>query len=64
MCAAGSAALFVLPFLFILLSLFFGRYPLPVKDVLAALFALDFILFDIGLTQLISLYMHRIHNRK
>ena len=32
--------------------------------VLAALFALDFILFDIGLTQLISLYMHRIHNRK
>ena len=28
---------FAMPFLFILLSLFFGRYPLPVKEVAAAL---------------------------
>ena len=36
--AAVFAVLFVLPFLFVLLSLFFGRYPLSVKEVLAALF--------------------------
>ena len=35
--AAGMAVLFAMPFLFILLSLFFGRYPLPVKEVAAAL---------------------------
>ena len=31
------AALVLLPVLFLLLSLFFGRYPLPVRDVLSAL---------------------------
>lgn len=35
---AVIAALFVLPFVFVLVSLFFGRYPLPVKDVISALF--------------------------
>ncbi len=37
--AALAAALVVLPVLFVLLSLFFGRYPLPVREVLAALFS-------------------------
>ncbi|MBR3094476.1 MAG: iron ABC transporter permease [Clostridia bacterium] len=36
--AALLAALVVLPVLFVLLSLFFGRYPLPARDVLAAVF--------------------------
>ena len=31
------AALFVLPVLFVAASLFFGRYPLPVREVLAAI---------------------------
>ena len=35
--AALAAALVLLPVLFILLSLFFGRYPLPLRDVLLAL---------------------------
>ncbi|MBR4727108.1 MAG: iron ABC transporter permease [Clostridia bacterium] len=36
--AAKTAALVVLPFAVVLLSLFFGRYPLPWRDVLAAIF--------------------------
>lgn len=35
---AFKAALFVLPFVFVLISLFFGRYPLPIKEVMSALF--------------------------
>ena len=35
---AFKAALFVLPFIFVLVSLFFGRYPLPIKEVVSALF--------------------------